>query len=49
MKNLEYLFAGYSIVWVCTLAYLLFLASRQRWLARRLAALEERSRGTDAT
>lgn len=42
MENLEYLFAGFAVVWACIFLYLLLLQGRLRSLQREIERLEER-------
>ncbi len=42
MDNLEYLFAGFAVVWACLFIYLLLLQGRLRSLQREIERLEER-------
>jgi len=41
MNNLGYLFAAYTFIWVAVLAYVYFIARRQRALEKELQALRE--------
>lgn len=40
MKNLEFLFAAYSVVWLLFYGYLASVSSRQKKLAQEIEALK---------
>jgi CcmD family protein len=42
MKNLSYLFAAYTIIWVVIFGYILNLSRKNRELGREIGALKER-------
>lgn len=42
MENIEYLFAGFAVVWAALFVYLLLLQARIRSLHRDIELLEER-------
>jgi CcmD family protein len=41
MKNLNFLFAAYAIVWLLIIGYLFSLSRRQKKLAREMEALKQ--------
>jgi CcmD family protein len=41
MKNLGYLFAAYTFIWIAILAYVYILAQRQRNLEREIKTLRQ--------
>lgn len=47
MDNLEYLFAGFAVVWACLFIYLVLLQGRLRSLQREIERLEERLEEAD--
>lgn len=42
VKNLSYLFAAYTIIWVVLFGYILSLSRKNRELGREIVALKER-------
>ncbi|UCE97312.1 MAG: CcmD family protein [Dehalococcoidia bacterium] len=47
MDDLGYLFAAYTVIWVGLLAYILFLAQKQRQLRRDIDWLKKMMKKTD--
>lgn len=47
MDNIEYLFAGFAVVWACIFIYLLLLQGRLRSLQNEIERLEERLEEAD--
>jgi CcmD family protein len=49
MDNIEYLFAGFAVVWACIFIYLLLLQGRLRSLQHEIERLEERLEEAERT